>query len=154
MLKLSIRRGKREADALREESLLDEATGLYNVRGLARRAQEIGAEAMRLRHGLACVAFATVPDPPHENGSDAEVRLIAERVGFICRRQGRLSDAIGRLAERVWSVAPSTNEQGARDVNRFVAHRCSVIFQRVSRPVMVRSAIVRLGFLAWNVGSM
>ena len=107
-------RGKREADSLREESLLDEATGLYNMRGLARRAQEIGAEATRLGHALACVAFATIPDTTLENGSETELRLIAEHVGAICRQQGRLSDAIGRLGQSEYGVvAPSTNERGA-----------------------------------------
>ena len=109
-------RGKREADLLREESLLDEVTGLYNMRGLARRAQEIGAEATRMCHALTCVAFATVPDaaPEDETGSESEMRSIAEYVGAICRQQGRLSDAIGRLGQNEFGVvAPSTNESGA-----------------------------------------
>jgi DNA-binding response OmpR family regulator len=40
-------RAKHDADALREDGLLDPSTGLYNARGLARRAREIGADAMR-----------------------------------------------------------------------------------------------------------
>jgi PleD family two-component response regulator len=59
---------KREVDSLREESLLDPGSGLYNMRGLARRAKEIGAEAFRRRDPLACVVFS--PDP--ESGSEAE----------------------------------------------------------------------------------
>ena len=117
VLKLStFVRGKREADALRDESLLDEATGLYNMRGLARRAQEIGAEATRLGHALTCVAFATTADPAQagDGTSDVEVRRVAEHVGMICRQQGRLSDAIGRLGQNEFGVvAPSTNERGA-----------------------------------------
>ena len=107
-------RGKREADGLREDSLLDEVTGLYNMRGLARRAQEIGAEATRLGHPLTCVAFAAAPDISQETGSDRETRRIAEHVALICRQQGRLSDAIGRLGQNEFGVlAPSTNERGA-----------------------------------------
>ena len=107
-------RGKREGDSLREESLLDEATGLYNMRGLARRAEEIGAEATRLGHALTCVAFAAAPDISQETGSDRETRRIAEHVGLVCRQQGRLSDAIGRLGQNEFGVlAPSTNERGA-----------------------------------------
>ena len=37
-------RARREIDRSREESLIDDGTGLYNVRGLARRAREIGAD--------------------------------------------------------------------------------------------------------------
>jgi diguanylate cyclase (GGDEF)-like protein len=115
LLKLStFVRGKREADSLREESLLDEATGLYNMRGLARRAQEIGAEATRLGHPLTCVAFTTVAEGAPDGGSEGDGRRIAEHVGQICRQQGRLSDAIGRLGQNEFGVvAPSTNERGA-----------------------------------------
>jgi len=35
---------KQQVDVLREENLLDSGTGLYNMRGLARRAKEIGAD--------------------------------------------------------------------------------------------------------------
>ena len=57
ILKLSaFVRAKREIDRSREESLLDDSTGLYNVRGLARRAREMGAEASRRHSALACVA--------------------------------------------------------------------------------------------------
>jgi diguanylate cyclase (GGDEF)-like protein len=117
LLKLStFIRGKREADALRGESLIDELTGLYSMRGLARRAQEIGAEATRLRHALTCVAFVTMPDRGTKPETDTGVgmRLVAEHVGLICRQQGRLSDAIGRLGQNEFGVvAPSTNEHGA-----------------------------------------
>src|SRR5512133_1600169 len=66
LLKLSTwTRAKREVDRVRNESLLDEHTGLYNMRGLARRAREIGAEAYRQQHSLACVAFA----PETEGGT-------------------------------------------------------------------------------------
>ena len=49
---------KQQVDVLREENLLDSGTGLYNMRGLARRAREIGADALRRREALACVVFA------------------------------------------------------------------------------------------------
>jgi len=108
-------RGKREADALREESLVDETTGLYNMLGLARRAQEIGAEVTRLGHPLTCVAFATTLETGlSEISGEREVRRVAEYVGQVCRQQGRLSDAIGRLGHNEFGVvAPSTNELGA-----------------------------------------
>ncbi|OLB11333.1 MAG: hypothetical protein AUH07_09640 [Gemmatimonadetes bacterium 13_2_20CM_70_9] len=43
-------RAKREADRAGAGVLIDETTGLYNGRGLRRRAREVVAEALRLHH--------------------------------------------------------------------------------------------------------
>ena len=112
-------RAKRAADRVRDEGLLDGASGLYSVRGLARRAREIGAEAGRRGSAVACVAFS--PD-----ASSVEVRdrimhdasgRVAEHLGEICRRTGRLSDAIGRLGPAEFAiVAPATEASGARQL--------------------------------------
>src|SRR3989475_96838 len=56
-------RAKREADRVEEALLLDPATGLYNARGLKRRARELVAEAVRLHAALACVVFGLDPQP-------------------------------------------------------------------------------------------
>src|SRR5256885_615433 len=59
LLKLdTFTRVKRAADRAREDGLVDQVTGLYNLRGLARRARELGAQASRLNAALACVALA------------------------------------------------------------------------------------------------
>jgi two-component system cell cycle response regulator len=42
-------KSKLEVDRIRDENLLDHPSGLYNMRGLSRRAREIGSEAVRLR---------------------------------------------------------------------------------------------------------
>lgn len=112
-------KAKREIDRVRSESLLDEPTGLYNMRGLARRAREIGAEAYRQQHPLACVAFApeTAEAAPGETSS-AVIEEIASRViehlAQVCRRTGRLSDAIGRLGPAEFAIiAPATEGKGA-----------------------------------------
>jgi diguanylate cyclase (GGDEF)-like protein len=107
---------KAEVDRVRDEALTDDLTGLYNVRGLARRAKEIGAEAFRTHHALACVAFG--PDGGVRPRSEDDVRnlehQIVERVGGIIRAAGRASDAIGRLGPTDFAiVAPSTPEAGA-----------------------------------------
>jgi diguanylate cyclase (GGDEF)-like protein len=109
-------RCKNEVDRVRDESLTDELTGLYNVRGLARRAKEIGAEALRTHHALACVAFG--PDASVRARSEEELReleqQIGERIGGVLRAAGRASDAIGRLGQSEFAiVAPSTPATGA-----------------------------------------
>lgn len=118
LLKLhAFMRGKREADRLRSESLLDPATGLYNMRGLVRRAREISAEAQRLRAPICCVAFA----PLREEGSSHDGRpfnghteLVIEELGKLVRRTGRVSDAIGRVGQTEFAIiAPATGSRGA-----------------------------------------
>lgn len=105
--------GKREVDALRDESLLDSGTGLYNMRGLARRAHEIGADAFRRRDPLACVVFAPAQGAGASELPDEESQRIAEQVGQLLKRVGRSSDAIGRLGESEFAViAPATGAEG------------------------------------------
>jgi diguanylate cyclase (GGDEF)-like protein len=105
---------KLEVDSLREESLLDPGTGLYNMRGLARRAHEIGADAFRRRDALACVVFSPEPEGAGDEAPDEEVQRIAEQLGQLFKRTGRSSDAIGRLGHSEFAViAPATSSQGA-----------------------------------------
>jgi len=49
-------KSKLEVDRIRDENLLDHPSGLYNMRGLSRRAREIGSEAVRLHGRLHAVA--------------------------------------------------------------------------------------------------
>jgi len=106
---------KREVDALREENLLDPGTGLYNMRGLSRRAREIGAEAFRRRDPIACVVFA--PDANGEEPAlqeDEEARRMSDQVALLFRQAGRASDAIGRLGQSEYGViAPATGPDAA-----------------------------------------
>jgi diguanylate cyclase (GGDEF)-like protein len=106
---------KLEVDNLREESLLDPGTGLYNMRGLSRRAQEIGGDAFRRRDPLACVVFSPEPEgEPQQEPPDEEAQRIAEQIGQLFRRAGRASDAIGRLGHAEFAViAPATTGDGA-----------------------------------------
>lgn len=115
LLKLSLFvEARREIDRSREESLLDTSTGLYNVRGLARRAREIGADASRRRAPLACVAVSPVSDDDlAARGEDLDAR-IAAHMSEICRRTARSSDAVGRLGRAEFAIiAPSTDSGGA-----------------------------------------
>jgi PleD family two-component response regulator len=97
---------KLAADRLREETLVDQQTGLYNMRGLSRRAREIGAEVFRRHQPLACVVFSAVaPEQSDPNLPDQISRMLVE--------QGRTSDAIGRLGEEEFAViAPATEANG------------------------------------------
>ena len=105
---------KREVDGLREESLLDAGTGLYNMRGLARRAHEIGADAFRRRDPLACVVFDAQAEVSDDGESPDEAQRIAEQVGQLLNRVGRSSDAIGRLGQSEFAViAPATGTEAA-----------------------------------------
>lgn len=115
LLKLTLFvQARRETDRSREESLLDSATGLYNVRGLARRAREIGAEATRRRTPLACIAIAPVAEDGAASGRDELDGRVAEKVSEICRRAARTSDAVGRLGRAEFAIiAPSTDPAGA-----------------------------------------
>lgn len=110
-------KAKREVDRVRNDSLLDEPTGLYNMRGLARRAREIGAEAYRHQHSLACVAFAPEPEESADVGAGMAEEIasrVIDHLAQLCRRAGRLSDAIGRLGPAEFAiVAPATEGKGA-----------------------------------------
>jgi diguanylate cyclase (GGDEF)-like protein len=106
---------KREVDGLREENLLDPGTGLYNMRGLSRRAREIGAEAFRRRDPIACVVFAPDPDENEADPQDdEEARRMSDQVALLFRQAGRASDAIGRLGQSEYGViAPATGPEAA-----------------------------------------
>jgi diguanylate cyclase (GGDEF)-like protein len=85
------------------------------MRGLARRAHEIGADAFRRRDPLACVVFSPeLEGGGPEEASDEEIHRIAEQVGQLFKRVGRSSDAIGRLGQSEFAViAPATGSEGA-----------------------------------------
>lgn len=108
-------RAKFDADSAREESLLDQITGLYNTRGLARRARELGSHAFRVHAPFACVVFA----PMMENGAaehpeaEAAVASAVERLARLLRQTGRVSDAIGRLGPSEFAIiAQGTDDDG------------------------------------------
>jgi diguanylate cyclase (GGDEF)-like protein len=115
LLKLeSFLSAKLEVDRVHDESLLDQVTGLYNMRGLSRRAREIGSEAFRQRHALTCVVFAPEsPDMGAVSAEEVSARL-ASAVGEALRKSGRSSDAIGRLGPLEFAViAPATGPAAA-----------------------------------------
>lgn len=112
---------KQEVDAHHDEQLIDPTTGLYNMRGLARRAREIGAAAFRRRESVACAVFS--PELASDDGDVAEEEMtrLADQVGLVFQRAGRASDAIGRLGQAEFAViAPGTGPDGiVRMATRF-----------------------------------
>jgi diguanylate cyclase (GGDEF)-like protein len=100
----------------RDRTLMDEGTGLYNRRGLAQRAREIGSEAYRHRQPLACVVFS----PAVQESEDQEWTPgndVGLAVGKLFRKVGRVSDAIGRLGPTEFAViAPATDDGGVRQL--------------------------------------
>jgi len=110
-------RAKFDADRAREQCLVDDPTGLYNLRGLEQRAQELRSQAYRERKALACVVIAPMLASNGEEraGSDEEgINASIERLGSVLRKAGRISDAIGRLGQNEFAImAPSTDARGA-----------------------------------------
>jgi diguanylate cyclase (GGDEF)-like protein len=97
------------------EGLLDQDTGLYNLRGLLRRARDESAEAWRYSTPLACVVLA--PDLASEErlnaDREAEARVVS-RIAETLRQEMRSSDVLARLGELQFGIlAPSTDSTGA-----------------------------------------
>jgi len=99
-------RSKMAADQAREEGLLDEGTGLYNMRGLARRARELASQASRRNAALACVVLAPdfgelggAPEPAEE-----AIAAAVRRVAAALKGAGRQSDVIGRVGPTEFAV--------------------------------------------------
>jgi PleD family two-component response regulator len=139
---------KQQVDVLREENLLDSGTGLYNMRGLARRAREIGSDAVRRREALACVVFAPETGPETDDEApDEELLRLSDQVGAVFRQVGRGSDAIGRLGPGEFAViAPATGPEGAvRLVDRLGG---AVEATRIPVRGGERSVRVRAGYCA------
>ncbi len=111
-------RAKLVADRVREEALLDTATGLYNRRGLALRARDLASQADRRRGALACVVLApALEDRRHKAVAALDVDVAVDAVADCLKRAGRSSDAIGRLAFTEFAVlAPDTDARGARQL--------------------------------------
>jgi two-component system cell cycle response regulator len=107
-------RAKQDADRIRDEGLTDPDTGFYNPRGIVRRTEEIGADAVRSQRPLTCIAFG-----PHSFGegvltAEALLDAISERVASALRSVTRLSDTVGHLGPGEFIVvAPGTDQDGA-----------------------------------------
>jgi diguanylate cyclase (GGDEF)-like protein len=149
LLKLSaFVHAKTESDALREEGLVDRSTGFYSVRGLARRAREVGAEAFRRKTALACVVIGidAVGADGSESGADNTALAEAlEIVGQAFQSTARSSDVIGRLGRSEFAViAPATDAEGAM---RLAERLEEAVAKRQSAPgARISSVKIKAGF--------
>ncbi len=107
---------KRRADRFRNESLLDQPTGVYSLRGLTKRARELGADVQRLRTPVGCVAIAAdiVLEGQHNEPPPAEAALLAD----VLRSTARASDIVGRTGSGEFAVF--THGSGAGGTAAFV----------------------------------
>lgn len=104
-------RGKVEADRLREEALIDPATGLYTWQGISHRIRELSAAAERFGRPLACIVFTVgTADEPAEVPAP-EAAAIAE----LLRETTRRSDVLARIGPQQFAVVtPDTTPDGAK----------------------------------------
>jgi PleD family two-component response regulator len=114
----------RVATRVRQQVLLDEASGLYNAQGMLRWARELGNAARRYNRALGCAVFSPVEGAPGAGArgsarGEESPRAIAARL----TAQGRTSDIIGRLSRDEYVVlATDTGPEGILTMaSRFVA---------------------------------
>ena len=117
---------KLDADQARSQGLIDEATGVYNVRGLVRRAEELAASASRRHVAMGCVVLAPQIEPTNgtESGGEAAAAAhahlspplwVLRNIAAALRSSTRHSDAIGLLETNAFAVvALDTNALQAR----------------------------------------
>jgi diguanylate cyclase (GGDEF)-like protein len=105
---------KLDAEQARAEGLVDELTGVYNVRGLTRRTQELGAHASRNHAALGCVLLTSEPTPSEDapaGGDDPPTELV-RHIAAALRSTARHSDAIGRLGPSAFAVIAMDTDAG------------------------------------------
>jgi GGDEF domain-containing protein len=124
---------KLDADQARAHGLIDDVTGVYNVRGLLRRAEELAANASRRHVPLSCVllapeiedpsgalAAAVAATPVQESNGDSRDHAspplwVLRSIATALRSNTRHSDAIGRLSTNSFAVvAVDTDAAQAR----------------------------------------
>ncbi|MGI9627021.1 MAG: response regulator [Longimicrobiales bacterium] len=107
-------RMKLRADEAREESLVDDRSGFYNVQGLMKRVSELTADAARHGRSIACVVVA-----PHLGAQEVleqsqEPERVGDEMATALAEVTRISDTVGRLGETEFVViAPGTTPESA-----------------------------------------
>jgi diguanylate cyclase (GGDEF)-like protein len=103
---------KFESDRARDNSMLDGESGLYNLRGLERRARELAAQAFRNHRALACLVIA--PELADNGFGDGPSDGIMKDIADVLKTTARTSDTVGQLGDTEFAIlAPDTNAPGA-----------------------------------------
>jgi PleD family two-component response regulator len=119
----ALSQAKQDADRAREDGLLDWDTGLYNMRGVARRAQELGSQAARAHAALGCVVLAPEFDSTDVAAAEAHLANAVPLLAHVFKAVGRRSDAIGRLGRTEFAlVALDANAAGCVKAAERLAH--------------------------------
>jgi diguanylate cyclase (GGDEF)-like protein len=111
LLKLQIyMRARHSAERLLQGVFIDEDTGLYNERGVRRRAEEMAGDARRRREPLACIALTAVVAGAVGDLDSRALQMIATTI----TRHVRTSDVVSRIGANEFGVlAPTTDATGA-----------------------------------------
>jgi PleD family two-component response regulator len=110
--------GKLDADEARSHGLVDDETGVYNLHGVQRRAEELAAQAARKHSSLCCILLMPEIEPaPGAEDAPPPPLWLLRRVATALRTATRHSDAIGRLHSNSFAVvATDTNGSQARQL--------------------------------------
>ena len=128
---------KADVDRARREMLIDETTGLYDLRGLERRALELRSLARRNQQALACVVLA--PSLASEDSQSAAGATVV-RMAETLKTTGRASDSIGRTGETKFAIfAPNTGADGAAKMVQRLAGAIHSAPVRDEAPVPLRA---------------
>lgn len=140
---------KQEADRAIAASLLDTRTGLYNLRGLRRRADELAAEARRYERPLACVVFGPSRAERDDRSADEALDTWVHELAAALRSASRASDVFGRIGpEQFAMLAINTDARGAEAL---AERLLSILEGEVIRPQQAAQGApisVRVGFHA------
>jgi diguanylate cyclase (GGDEF)-like protein len=111
---------KLDADQARTDGLIDDVTGVYNVRGVTRRARELAAQATRHNAALGCVLLA--PDFSETITGEPEEEELLQDIAIALKSTARMSDAIGRLGPSAFIIlAVNTNAAQAHRLGERLA---------------------------------
>lgn len=130
---------KLEADRAREESLLDAATGFYNMWGFIRRLTELTATSMRFRRPIGCIALEPDLPPPAPHVWRGEITWHAlSRLSGVVRATVRAGDIPARISRTTIAIAAETNADGMRRLTDRVIAGVSAVSDSMF-PLVVRA---------------